>query len=141
MSKVKLINPRCEYMQNPIGIDIKKPRLSWEIESDTNGTLQTAYQVVVAESQKNLADKQHLVWDTGKVLSNQSIHCEYKGPALESKKRYNWAVRIWDENDHVSDFCPSAFWEMGLLLPRDWEAHWITPDLPRAKKCKFDRGM
>src|SRR4051812_17732566 len=36
---------RCEYLVNPLGIDEKRPRLSWVIESEQRGQKQTAYQV------------------------------------------------------------------------------------------------
>jgi len=45
----------CEYQTNPLGIDVRQPRLSWQIESDRRGAVQTAYQVRAAESLVALA--------------------------------------------------------------------------------------
>ncbi|NOU97387.1 hypothetical protein GC093_29765 [Paenibacillus sp. LMG 31456] len=59
---------RCEYMTNPFGIDVKKPRLSWRLSTDRRGTRQIAYQVRVAYTEKNLIHESNLVWDLGKVL-------------------------------------------------------------------------
>ena len=39
----------CEYFTNPIGIDVSKPRLSWQSTSEQRGARQTAYQIQVNE--------------------------------------------------------------------------------------------
>ncbi|MCL4402938.1 MAG: glycoside hydrolase family 78 protein [Acidobacteria bacterium] len=112
---------KCEYLANPLGIDVAKPRLSWHVNDDRRGAVQSAYQIVV-----------NGVWDTGKVVSNQSIQVEYGGPALASAKRYTWKVRTWDGGGKASSWSADAFWEMGLLAPSDWKARWIsTPPPPQ----------
>lgn len=124
-SMTALENLRCEYMKNPLGIDILHPRLSWELVSPKRGTMQTAYQVIVSENESGFEEK-NIVWDTGKVDSGESICCEYQGKPLESRKRYYWQVRIWDESDQPSEFSNAAFFEMALLRKEDWKAGWIT---------------
>lgn len=125
-SPAAIANPRCEYMTNPLGIDILCPRLSWEIISPVRGTMQTAYQVLVSTSETDF-EKSNIVWDSGKIASDRSICCEYAGKPLESRNRYYWIVRIWDEMDCVSSFSHKAFFEMGLLQKEDWVAEWIEP--------------
>ena len=49
---MKVTNLRCEYMDNPLGIDNPKPQLSWVLPSDQNG--QSAYRIVVASDQATL---------------------------------------------------------------------------------------
>ena len=120
---------RCEYKTNPVGIDVPEPRLSWEVVSSERATLQTAYQIRVAASEADLA-KDRLVWDSGKQASGVSIHVVYQGPALKSGQRYYWEVQVWDNHGRTSTWSPPAYWEMGLLQPSDWQAHWITPNLP-----------
>jgi alpha-L-rhamnosidase len=117
---------RVEYKENPIGIDVRQPRLSWQIQSERRGTLQSAYQVQVGtNSQMN----RNLVWDSGKIKSDESIQRVYEGPPLRSAQRYFWRVRVWDDGDEASSWSPPAFWEMGLLQPSDWQAAWIEPNL------------
>ena len=41
-------NLRCEYLSNPLGIDVPQPRFSWVLEHSARGEMQTAYQVLVA---------------------------------------------------------------------------------------------
>ena len=69
-------NLRCEYLNNPLGIDVARPRLSWVIESTRRGARQTAYQVLVASSQEQLKQDKGDLWDSGKVESDQSVHVE-----------------------------------------------------------------
>ena len=115
----------CEYKTDPIGIDIAKPRLSWQLSATENGVMQTAYEVRVAESADKL-NSSNLLWSTGKVTSNQSVSVVYNGPALSSAQRVYWQVRIWDNKDKATPWSTPSFWEMGILKPSDWKATWIT---------------
>ena len=50
---VRAVSLRCEYLENPLGIDVTEPRLSWRIENikaNVRGQKQTAYQILVAAS-------------------------------------------------------------------------------------------
>ncbi|MFH1966011.1 MAG: glycoside hydrolase family 78 protein [Acidobacteriota bacterium] len=118
---VKLL---CEYKVDPLGIDTTNPRLSWQIETSAEGVMQEAYQVMVSASREGLAEDRDLVWDTGKVMSSQSIHIRYQGRETESRHRYFWKVRIWT-GDQESGWSEPAYWEMGLLQASDWKASWI----------------
>ncbi len=122
-------NPICEYKVNPIGIGVSQPRLSWKIVSDQRATMQAAYQIRCAGSAAALQAGNDLLWNTGKVESDQSLHVNYGGPALQARQRVYWQVRVWDAQDRVSAWSEPAFWELGLLSPADWQAQWIEPDL------------
>ncbi|RPI26916.1 MAG: alpha-L-rhamnosidase [Acidobacteria bacterium] len=126
--KVKRL--RTEYKENPLGIDARKPRLSWQLESDDRGIVQAAYQIRVARSETGLQNNTDMIWDSGRVNSDESIHRTYDGPAVQSGQRHYWQVRVWDAGGEDSGWSQPAFWEMGLLEPSDWKANWIVPDLP-----------
>jgi alpha-L-rhamnosidase len=127
-------NLTCEYFSNPIGLDVRRPRLSWKTDSAQRGARQTAYRILVTESADTLEAasagqaENGLLWDTGKVTSDTSVHVPYAGPVLQPRQRCYWRVRVWDENDAASDWSETAYWEMGLLDSGDWQADWITPD-------------
>jgi alpha-L-rhamnosidase len=76
---------RCEYLKNPIGIDIRKPRLSWKIQSG-DIMLQTSYQILVADSPELLQPNKANIWDSGKITSDQSIQVEFDGKRWKPHK-------------------------------------------------------
>ncbi len=119
---------RCEYKINPIGIDIEKPRFSWILTSEKRSVKQYAYQIQVTWK-KDHFEEDMLLWDSGKASTDQSIHVEYNGPELKSSQRYFWRVRVWDNQDKISDWSNIQFWEMGLLSENIWKAEWIQPDI------------
>ncbi len=132
---ISLVDLRCEYLVDPLGIDLEKPRLSWLIESNRRGELQTAYQVLVASTPELLARDQGDIWNSGKVKSEQSIHVEYAGKPLTSRMRCYWKVCVWDRHEEESAWSKPAMWSMGLLKPEDWNnAQWIG--LEKSKKAK-----
>ncbi|MCD6597832.1 MAG: family 78 glycoside hydrolase catalytic domain [Bacteroidales bacterium] len=119
---VKLV---CEYKINPIGIDIVKPRLSWQLISNGKDVMQSAYELRVSNSLAKL-NSNKLIWSTGKVNSSQSVNIEYGGSALKSMQRVYWQVRVWDNKNKVSRWSEPAYWEMGILEAELWTASWIT---------------
>jgi alpha-L-rhamnosidase len=127
---LKLVGLRTEYKQNPLGMDTRKPRLSWQLQSAQRGVTQSAYQVRVARSEPDLRAGKNLLWDSHRVKSEESIQCPYDGPLLQSGQRYFWQVQIWDGSGRASGWSEPAYWEMGLLEPSDWKASWIEADLP-----------
>ena len=124
-----VVGLRTEYKKDPLGIDSRKPRLSWQLQADGRGITQSAYQIQVARDERELLDGRNLVWDSGRVNSDDSIHRVYGGPPLQSGQRYYWRVRIWDGSGRNSRWSETAYWEMGLLSASDWQASWIEPDL------------
>ncbi len=125
-----ITNLRCEYLENPLGIDVSNPRLSWILESAKRGQMQKAYQVLVASTQENLTNNIGDLWDSGKIDSDQSVHVVYKGNKLTSQMYCFWKVRVWDKDSKASLWSNPAIWSMGLLKPTDWTAKWIGRDTP-----------
>lgn len=119
------VHLRCEYLVNPLGIDVATPHLSWQSDNTERNWKQAVYQVLVASSAEMLRTGSADVWDSGRVSSDESVGIAYGGPALESRKRYYWKVRVWDAAGRVFESMEEAWWEMGLLHPDDWKAKWI----------------
>ena len=126
VAQPSLARLRTEYKVNPLGIDVRQPRLSWELTSAERGVVQAAYQVRVATAPNGL--ERRPLWDSGRVESDASIHRVYAGPPLQSRQRYYWQVRVWDGTGRVSPWSDPAWWETGLLNAGDWQARWITPE-------------
>lgn len=120
------IGLRCEYLQNPRGIDSKQPRLSWRVDSDGRGRSQVAYRVLVASSKQKLDSGEADLWDSGKVESDQTLFVKYEGKPLESRWQCWWKVQVWEELDESPTESQPASWSMGLLKESDWSASYIS---------------
>lgn len=116
---------RCEYATNPLGLESAAPRLSWVLQSSQRAQTQSAYQIQVAATEEKLKAGAADLWDTGKVLSGDSIQIPYRGSHLASRQRCYWRVRVWDRKGEATPYSEIAHWEMGLLSPKDWQAAWI----------------
>jgi hypothetical protein len=124
---------RCEYLGNPLGIDVEKPRLSWALASGTRGHKQIAYQILVAGSPEDLQRNNGDLWNSGKVSDSQTTFVVYDGKPLESGMRAWWKVRVWDEQGRAAWSGP-ALWSMGLLREADWRGRWIGLARPAGVK-------
>jgi alpha-L-rhamnosidase len=125
-SELRPVGLRCEYRVDPLGIDERAPRLSWALESEGKGQVQSAYRVLVARSEEDLESEENLLWDSGRVESSRSVGIEYGGEALRSGSRCLWKVRVWDGEGNPSSYDGPAVFETGLLERSDWEGDWIS---------------
>ena len=119
---------RCEYTDNPLGLETQRPRFSWILTSSQRGQMQTAYQILVASSPENLSQGKGDKWDSKKLASDQSVTVVYQGKELKSGEKCWWKVRVWDKNGKAGAFSEPATFEMGLLKQSDWRGQWIGAD-------------
>ncbi len=133
---IKSFDLRCENRVNPLCIDILSPHLSWKLESTQRGKRQSAYQIIVADSEDKLSKNDGNLWDSKKIDSNQSIQIKYKGKQLSSSLICFWKVRVWDEDGFISDWSETSTWEMGLVSQDDWKAEWINDGKPDPQKTE-----
>jgi alpha-L-rhamnosidase len=119
---------RCEYAVNPLGIDIAQPRLSWKVVSPERGQKQTAYQIQVFSRLNLISNSPPLtpdLWDSGKIISDETHLIPYGGKPVASSEQAFWTVRVWDQNDQPSAWTDLQTWTMGLLATNEWKARWI----------------
>ena len=114
---MKAVCLRVERLKNPIGIDVTKPRMSWNCDG---GIKQSAYRILATK------ENGEIVWDTRQVMSSQMVHIPWGGAQLKSRDRISWKVCLWDENGVQGEWSEEAYFELGLLEQADWRAHWIT---------------
>lgn len=112
-----------ENKPNPIEVDEASPRFSWQLFATQRNTMQTAYAIQVWES----GNKKNTVWNSGKIMSDQSVYVPYAGKALQSGKKYNWAVQVWDNHVALPANSEAGSFQMALLQNTDWKAKWIEP--------------
>ncbi|MFI7503964.1 alpha-L-rhamnosidase [Streptomyces sp. NPDC049687] len=135
---LRVTAPTVEYVQHPLGLDARRPRLSWPLASGKAGTRQSAYQIRVATSESALSRPD--VWDSGKVVSRESVLVPYAGPGLEPRTRYHWSVRVWDGDGRVSGWSAPSWWETGLMGAGEWTAQWIGAPASLADAPSFEGG-
>lgn len=124
MCALSVTRLRCEYLENPLGLDEPHPRLSWALRTETLGARQTAYHLRVASSAALLENGEADLWDTGRVESNRSIQHAYRGEELTAGQACYWQVEVWNEAGK-SVVSPVASWSMGMMGRSDW-AQWIA---------------
>ncbi len=119
-----------DSLVQPLGIDSPKPLLGWKLQDPTSGAAQTAYRVVVSTHRNANGTLTGDVWDSGRVLSTQSLHIAYAGKDLRASTRYYWQVRVWGKDGKPYPISAPTWWETGLLTPTAWTANWIGYEQP-----------
>ena len=120
---VLLKDLRVEYMKNPVGIDISQPCFSWKLESNERGMSQTAYTIIVSTDE----DFNTIVWNSGEVVSDQSVHIIYEGASLLPATRYFWKVQVKNQDSKIIASTGKVFFETGLMDSGWSNAQWIKP--------------
>ncbi len=121
--KIRPSGLKCEHLDMPVGIDDAAPRLSWCLEDNRKGAVQTAYRVIAGTDRNAVAVGSGDCWDTGKVESGDMI-VRYSGKALEPFTGYWWRVTAWDKDgkEHSSE---PAYFETGMMDMANWTGEWI----------------
>ena len=141
-------NLRCEYLENPIEIDIPNPCFSWVLEHKQRNQLQSAYQIIVSSEENLCRSGVGDLWDTNKVYSKNQVNIKYEGHPLKSNTNYYWRVKWWDKDDSVSSDSELNNFGTALLEKSDWKAKWISNsefiDINKRKTLQYksgERGM
>jgi alpha-L-rhamnosidase len=116
------VNLRCEYLENPLGVDVRAPRFFWICEHPGRGQKQTACRVVVSTAHGAASAD---MWDSGHVESPDTPYVVYGGRPLESDRTYFWKVKWWDRDGRESPWSRTASFGTGLFEPSDWTGEWI----------------
>lgn len=133
--KTKVLVPttlRCELRENPAGVDVVNPVLSWRLmeqDQSKRSNIQTAYQIIISSSadqaKKGIGD----IYTSQKVFSDSMKHkLEEAGTFMQSSTMYWWNVKVWDKDGIESFWSQPAYWITGLLPGTDWQAEWISAE-------------
>jgi len=123
---VRVVGLETNATAEPLGMDDAQPRFTWRLEANLPGVRQTSYRVVVATSERTAArgQGQGLVWDS-KVLQSSDPYAIYAGPALASRTRYYWSVRV-SAGVQASHHSGTAWFETAYMTPGEWKGEWIS---------------
>jgi alpha-L-rhamnosidase len=111
---------RCEGLVSPNLVETSAPRFSWQLKSPQRGASQKAYQLRI--NGLDTAGEPH---ETARIESDQSQWVELPNFSAKPKTRYSWQVRVWDQENHPSEWSPPATFETSLL-GSPWQAEWIS---------------
>ena len=128
-----------EYMDRPMGIDVKQPVFGWQMQSDRYGAAQTAYRIVTATSKENLENGTY-TYDSGTVNSPTSVCIKYNGPEIAPCTRYYWQVLVTDERGKVHE-SPASWFETGLMGGLWGNAMWIASNKMQLSPYRFDYAI
>ena len=128
-SRDQVTHLRTEYLDQPIGVESRNPRLSWQIESARRNVRQLAYRIFVASTEEMLRSGRADLWDSGKVQSAKSNQIPYEGLPLLSRQQCYWRVHLWlRDSDQHALVSETSWWEMGLVNDHDWTAKWLAAE-------------
>jgi alpha-L-rhamnosidase len=122
---VQVTRLRCEHREDIPCIDGEAPRLSWMLEAEGRDRRQSAYRILVATSEEDLAAENGTLWDSGRVASSRTVDIAYAGLVLPRASEVAWTVQVWDESGAASDWAPPGRFRTAL---EDWSADWIRRD-------------
>ncbi|QKZ13506.1 alpha-L-rhamnosidase C-terminal domain-containing protein [Spirosoma sp. KUDC1026] len=78
-----------------------RPSFSWVLPDSR----QTAYQIILSSSRKNSQANVGDIWDSGKVLSTQSVGVQLPATLrLTADRIYFWRVKTWNDQQTAGDF-------------------------------------
>lgn len=115
---------RCEYLVNPLGIDVTNPRLTWKINDANEGAMQSAYRVLVGTDSAAVAAGTGNQWDSGAVNSSASL-VVYEGSLLKPFTRYFWSVEAKDATGKAYTRSSVSAFETGIMDAK-WKGAWIA---------------
>lgn len=125
---------RCrilDYHSN-LGIDTDTPRFAWEVNDTDQRECQTAFEIILADTEEEIRINRGNYWCTRRIQSDDQEKI-YSGKPLQSATGYWWKVRSWDKDGQVSPWSETNFFLTGFLRQADWspEARWISAPQPR----------
>ncbi|MBX2921003.1 MAG: glycoside hydrolase family 78 protein [Chitinophagaceae bacterium] len=119
---------KCEYIHQPLGIDVQHPRLMWEIASPA-AVKQVAYNISVASSKENLQSGKADIWSSGKTNTEDQL-AYYEGKALLPHSKYWWKIEAFLADGKT--ISGQSWFETGKMSLADWTASWITDEYDTA---------
>ena len=125
IAQTRLINLKCEYLVNPIGVDAPKPRFTWQMVSNKKAAKQTAYRILVGADSAQIYTGKNSIWDSGRINTATNL-AEYNGPPLQPFSKYYWQVLVEDEAGKQITSAATASFETGMMQSKNWRGSWIS---------------
>jgi len=121
MTSTTTLHVHIEHLRDAFGVSTDRPRLSWTIKTESQGWLQTGYEIEAHDMNGKVRGQ------TGKVDSDQSVLVAWPFAPLTSREQLSVRVHVWGKDGNVSEWSDVVSLEVGLLSASDWSARFITP--------------
>ncbi len=104
-----------EFIREPVQTLIldPNPEFSWVIPIEAE--FQTAFHIQIASIKSKLQKNEADIWDSGKIVNNNSIEIPYPEDRLSENTTYYWRVRIWDQQNNPTSFSKIQTFRTGKL--------------------------
>lgn len=112
---MKIKNLQVNHLTNPIGIDGKKLRISWNLEG---GKKQIRFEIMVRDKCGN-------VIETTTEESDKMVY--FLKQEIPSKSKVMISVKVWDEENITSEV--KTLTVVTGIQKDEWRAQWIDPEL------------
>ena len=136
-----VIDFRTENLVAPQGVDARFPRFSWKLFSQDLNEKQGAYQITITKPY----DNEKLVWDSGKVDSDEQLYVKYAGEPLEPATEYMVELNVWNQKGDRKSQIYAPF-STGLFPtdsdPSPWKGKWIglSSKTPAPEAADISKG-
>lgn len=131
-SGIKLTSLTVEMQDGSQPLATAEPRFSWQYESEESNVRQIEYRIIVASSEENACNGIGDLWDSKSVASNRMLYISYEGRKLKSRDCCWWKVytivTYGNKGKQMRLESDVRYFEISLLSPDDWHAHWIGRD-------------
>lgn len=115
---------KCDYLNNPVGIDNPHPRFTWKMLDNRNDILQSACQLIVGTDSLEVLRGNGNSWIMPETNTADNL-VEYKGKPLQPFTRYYWTVRAWNNHRQQTTAAVASF-ETGMMQMGNWKGTWIS---------------
>ena len=106
---MRIVNIKTEYLNNPLGLDIRSPRISWNLDG-SDIEYQQSFEIVYKVN--NSEEK--------KVEQSTSLMTYQFEEQFNSKDYVTYKIRVQNESGKWSDYSESHYFSIGLLNKSDW---------------------
>jgi hypothetical protein len=113
-------------------ITTRNPLFGWIVPGETSNTIQTAYQILVADNRQKLSADSVNLWNSGKIASSHSTNITYKGKPFKPGTVCYWKVKIWDNHGKESSYS-----DVSAFKTSDTSAAYATDRYPVQKRDEY----
>src|ERR1700676_40400 len=131
----------CDHQPDPLAVVSAHPTFGWILKArdvGTRGVRQSAWRIMVSSSREKLDSEEGDLWDSGRVVSSETLNISYKGKALAPEQPVFWKVEVWDGHAAASGWSAPA---QLTMAPARIAAEWIAAVAASNIRDVIDEGL